>query len=193
MDYKGDLYYIRQVLDGNISAFTFLVNGHKDHVYNLALRVCGNNEEAEEIAQDSFLKAYRSLSGFRMKSSFSTWLYRIVYNTAISYIRTKNKTILNLDDFPAVPSDFAINGSTEETEMMEYRKSLVNFALRNLREDDRALITLFYYEDLPVNEISEITGIGISNVKTKLFRARKKMCEIIEKAETKNLINNEQR
>ena len=193
MDYKGDLYYISQVLGGNISAFTSLVNRHKDHAYNLALRICGNNEDAEEVAQDSFLKAYRSLARFRMKSSFSTWLYRIIYNTAISYIRAKNYTTLNLDDFPAVPSDFATDGSTEETEMTEYRKSLVNFALKNIKEDERALITLFYYEDLRMEEIAEITGLSMSNIKTKLFRARKKMCGIIEKAETKNLVYYEQR
>lgn len=193
MDYKDDLYYIGQVLGGKSSAFTTLVNRHKDHAYNLAIRICGNNEEAEEVAQDAFLKAYRSLDRFRMKSSFSTWLYRIVYNTAISHVRTRNIPTMNLDDFPAVLSDFATDSSSEETEMMEYRKSLVNFALKNLKEDDRALITLFYYEDLPVDEIAEITGIGRSNVKTKLFRARKKMSEIIEKAEKKNIIYNEQR
>ena len=92
VDNKDDiLYYIDQVLGGNINAFTYIVDRHKDKAYNLAFRICCNHEEAEEIAQDSFLKAYRALGSFKRKSSFSTWLYRIVYNTAISYVRVKKK------------------------------------------------------------------------------------------------------
>jgi RNA polymerase sigma-70 factor (ECF subfamily) len=87
MDYKDDTIYIRQVLEGKINAFSYLVDKHKDKAYNLAFRICGNREEAEEIAQDAFLKAFRSLKKFQMKSSFSTWLYRIVYNTAIFQLK----------------------------------------------------------------------------------------------------------
>ena len=190
MDYRGDAYYISQVISGNTAAFTCIVDRHKDHAFNLALKICGNYEEAEEIAQDSFLKSFRALRGFKMKSSFSTWLYRIVYNTAISAVRSRNNGILSLEDFPADSSDFIGTGSNEEEEMEEYRKSLVNFALKKLDSDDRAIISLYYYEEMSVEEISEITGLGRSNVKIKLFRARKKMCEIIEKTEKKNLIYN---
>jgi RNA polymerase sigma factor (sigma-70 family) len=191
MDYKGDIFYIGQVLKGNINAFTFIVEMHKDHAYNLALRICGNHEEAEEIAQDAFMKAYRSLQSFKMKSSFATWLYRIVYNTAISLVRSRKKGILSLDDFPADAKDFIGNNSNEEEADAEYRNSLVNFALQKLGDDERALITLYYYEELSADEISEITGIGKSNVKVKLFRARMKMAETIEKVEKKNLIYHE--
>ena len=75
MDYKGDIFYIEQILEGNAIRSAYIVDHHKDKAYNLAFRICGNHEEAEEIAQDSFLKAYRSLKGFKMKSSFATWLY----------------------------------------------------------------------------------------------------------------------
>lgn len=191
MDYKGDIFYIGQVLDGNINAFTYIVDKHKDHAYNLALRICGNHEEAEEIAQDAFMKAYRSLKGFKMKSSFATWLYRIVYNTAVSLVRTRKKGVLSLDEFPAEASDFMRNSSSEEEADAEYRNSLVNFALQKIGEDERALVTLYYYEELNTEEISEITGISKSNVKVKLFRARQKMIEIIKKIEKKNLIYHE--
>lgn len=190
MTYKGDEYYISQVLKGNVTSFAYIVDRHKDHSFNLALKICGNYEEAEEVAQDAFIKAFRSLKGFKKKSSFSTWLYRIVYNTAISVVRSKRRRTLSLDDFPVDITDFAGTGSNEEEEIEEYRKSLVNFALQKLNEDDRSIITLFYYEDQSVDEISEITGIGKSNVKTRLFRARQKMSEIIRKAEMKNLIYN---
>lgn len=191
MNYKGDKYYIGQVLEGKINAFTDIVERHKDHAFNLALRICGNREEAEEIAQDAFMKAFRSLNSFRMKSSFSTWLYRIVYNTSVSLVRTRKKGILSLEEFPADASDFIGNNTSEEEAETEYRNSLVNFALQKLNEDERAIITLFYYEEMNTDEIAEITGLGKSNIKVRLFRARQKMSEVIEKTEKKNFIYHE--
>ena len=191
MDYKGDIYYIGQVLDGKTNAYAHMVDRHKDHAYNLALRICGNREDAEEIAQDAFVKAYRSLTNFKMKSSFATWLFRIVYNTAISFLRSKRKGILSLEEFPADAIDFIGINTNEEDAMAEYRSSLVNFALQKINEDERALITLYYYEEQSIEEISEITAISKSNVKVKLFRARQKMTGIIKRIETNNLIYHE--
>lgn len=185
MDYKGDIYYIEQILEGNINAFSHIVDRHKNKAFNLAFRICGNFQEAEELTQDSFLKAFRAIKSFRMKSSFSTWLYRIVYNTAISYIRIKKRGILSLEDFPADATDFIGNNASEEEAEREYRNSLVNFALQKINDDERALITLYYYEDMNTDEIAEVTGISKSNIKVKLFRARQKMQEIIENVEKK--------
>jgi RNA polymerase sigma-70 factor (ECF subfamily) len=164
------------------------VERHKDHVFNLALRICGSYEDAEEIAQDSFMKAYRSLPKFRMESSFSTWLYRIVYNTAISHVRSGKDEMLSIEEFPAEAADFLSNNPDEEAAEAEYRNSLINFALKKINSDERALITLYYYDELGINEISDITGISKSNVKVKLYRARQKLSEIIEKNEKKNMI-----
>jgi RNA polymerase sigma factor (sigma-70 family) len=191
MDYKGDILYIEQVLAGNSNAFSYIVDRHKNKAYNLAFRICGNNEEAEEIAQDSFLKAYRSLKGFKMKSSFATWLYRIVYNTAISHVRIKKKGVLSLEDFPADATDFIGENTSEEEAEKEYRSSLINFALQKINEEERGLISLYYYEEMSTEEISDVTGISKSNIKVKLFRARQKMLEIIEKVEKKKLIYHE--
>ncbi len=191
MDYKGDIYYIGQVLDGKINAFSYLVDRHKDKAFNLAFRICGNREEAEEIAQDAFLKAYKALRGFKMKSRFETWLYRIVYNTAISLVRTRRKGILSVEDFPADAIDFlTFNPNVDEAEN-EFRSSLVNFALQKINEEDRALVSMYYYDELDTGKISDITGISKSNIKVKLFRARQKMIEIIARVETKNIIYNE--
>jgi RNA polymerase sigma-70 factor (ECF subfamily) len=188
MDYKGDIFYINQVLEGRVNAFSYLVDKHKDSAFNLAFRICGNHEEAEEIAQDAFLKVYKSLKGFKMKSSFSTWLYRIVYNTVISMVRTRKKGILSLEDFPVNIVDFSGDNFSEEEAEKEYRNSLINFALQKITEEERGLITLYYYDELKSEEISEITGISKSNIKVKLFRARQRMINIIEKTEKKNLI-----
>jgi RNA polymerase sigma factor (sigma-70 family) len=187
MNYKGDMVYIEQVLSGNDNAFSYIVDHHKNKAYNLAFRICGNHEEAEEVAQDSFMKAYRSLGSFKMKSSFSTWLFRIVYNTAISNVRIKKKGTLSLEDFPADATDFIGENPSEEEAEKEYRKALVNFALQKLNDDERGLISLFYYEELSTEEIVAVTGMTASNIKVRLFRARQKMLEIIEKVEKKKV------
>jgi RNA polymerase sigma factor (sigma-70 family) len=191
MDYKGDIYYIEQIIAGNSNAFSHIVDRHKDKAYNLAFRICGNQEEAEELAQDSFLKAYKSLKSFKMKSSFATWLYRIVYNTTISHVRIKKKGVLSLEDFPADSTDF-IGGNTSEDEAeKEYRNALVNFALQKINEEERSLVSLYYYEEMSTEEISDVTGMSKSNIKVKLFRARQKMLEIIEKVEKNKFVYHE--
>jgi RNA polymerase sigma factor (sigma-70 family) len=191
MDLKSDIAYIEQVLEGKVNAFSYLVDRHKDKAFNLAFRICGNREEAEEIAQDAFVKAYRSLKNFKMKSSFATWLYRIVYNTAISLVRSRRKGVLALEEFPADAVDFLSFNRNEDEAADDYRNSLVNFALQKISEDERGLITLYYYNELDTEEISKITGINKSNIKVKLFRARQKMSEIIRKVEKKNVFNYE--
>ena len=140
------------MLEGKINAFSYLVDRHKDKAFNLAFRICGNREEAEEIAQDAFLKAYRSLKDFKMKSSFATWLYRIVYNTAISLVRTRKKRVLPVEEFPADAVDFLSFSTNEDEAADDYRNSLVNFALQKISEEERGLITLYYYNDLNTEE-----------------------------------------
>ena len=191
MDYKSDIYYIEQVLAGKNNAYSYIVDRHKNKAFNLAFRICGNYEEAEELTQDSFLKAYKALNSFKMKSSFVTWFYRIVYNTTISHVRLKKKGVLSLEDFPADATDFIGTNTNEEEAEKEYRNSLVNFALQKISEEERGLISLYYYEDMSTDEIADVTGISKSNIKVKLFRARQKMQEIIEKTEKKRLIYHE--
>ncbi len=191
MEYRDDIFYINQVLEGKTAAFSYLIDKHKDNAFNLALRICGNREEAEEIAQDAFLKAFRSLGKFRMQSGFGTWLYRIVYNTAISLVRTKRKGLLAVDEFPASAVDFMNTGEDEEKAAYEYRNSLVSFALQKITEEERALVTLHYYNGLNTETIAKITGQSKSNVKVRLFRARKKIIEIINKTESQNIFYHE--
>jgi len=191
MDFTSDISCIEQVLQGKVNAFSYLVDRHKDKAFNLAFRICGNREEAEEIAQDAFVKAYRSLKDFKMKSSFATWLYRIVYNTAISLVRSRRKGVLALEEFPADTVDFLSFNKNEDEAIDDYRNSLVNFALQKISEEERGLITLYYYNDLDTEEISKITGINKPNIKVKLFRARQRISEIIKKVENKNIFYHE--
>ena len=191
MEKNSDISYIDKVLAGNLNAFSYLIDRHKDKAFNLAFRICGNREEAEEIAQDAFLKAFRSLKDFRKKSSFSTWLYRIVYNTSISLVRARGIRVLSLEEFPADAVDFLSESKNEDEAIDNYRNSLVNFALQKLQEEERGLITLYYYDALETDEIARITGIRKQNIKVRLFRARQKMADIIKTVEKKNVFYNE--
>ena len=189
MNKEQDILNVMQVLEGKTGAFSNIVARHSSHAFNLAFRICGNREDAEEITQDSFMKVYRSLRSFRMKSSFSTWLYRIVYNTAISCIRAKKLDVLLLDDFPAGLKDFSEENTNDDKAEAEYRLSLVNFALQKISSDDRAIISLYYYEDMSLDEIAGITGYSEANVKIRLFRARQKMLGILQKNEKKKVLS----
>jgi len=178
---KSDRYYINLILSGNREAFSAIIERYQDNVYNLALKICGNREDAEEIAQDSFIKVFRSLRSFKGRSSFATWLYRIVYNTSITFVRKNKLDILRLEDFPVDSVDFMRDSDTEEEAEIEYMKMLLSYALQKLEHEDRAIITMHYYQDLNHTEICTITGLSRSNIKVRLFRARRKIQQIIEK------------
>jgi RNA polymerase sigma factor (sigma-70 family) len=179
MKYQDDSYYIERVLNGDSSAYGMLVAKHKNMVFSIVLKILNNREDAEEIAQDAFLKAYSSLNSFEKKSKFSTWLYRIAYNTAIS--KTRKKKV----EFVGLETTIVENYSTDEITLNSHsiedvdQKALVDKALSTLNEGDNLLVTLFYKGDNTIDDISEITGLSASNVKVKLFRIRKKLYEVM--------------
>ena len=179
MGKKDDLYYIEKVKKGNSAAFKYLVERHKDMVFTLALRITRNREDAEEIAQDVFLKAFQSISSFKGDSKFSTWLYKIAYNMSISHTRKKNYDIVDIDE--NLISDYKIFETynefikIEETEKNKILKDAVNI----LNEEEGLIITLYYIKEHSVQEIEEITSLSKSNIKIKLFRARKKLFSIL--------------
>ena len=97
MRFESDSYYIEKVLNNDVAAFSKLIDKHKEMVFTVAVRILRNREDAEEIAQDTFIKAYKSLKTFKRESKFSTWLYRIAYNAAISKTRKKRLQTVDLD------------------------------------------------------------------------------------------------
>lgn len=179
MSPKDDQYYIEQVLQGNAAAFSYLVEKYQDLIYGLALKMLRNAEDAEELAQDSFVKAYRSLNSYRQKSKFSTWLYSITYNGCITLLRKRKVEVRSLDEqYLSEKDEIKIHEQLSEINKAELEKCL-NEALSMLPEQDQVLITLYYYEEQKVEEISQITGLSESNVKVKIHRARKKMYELL--------------
>jgi RNA polymerase sigma factor (sigma-70 family) len=172
---------IQQVQQGNTAAFGELVNQYKDAAFTLCVRICGNHDDAGDICQDAFIKAFRALRNFRGDSGFSTWLYRIVYNTAISHIRNrkiKTLPIESIKDAGRLENEGELTWENEETEM---KHKLIREIVAELQEVDRTIITLYYLMDHSVSEICVVTGISESSVKVRLHRARLKMHSEITK------------
>ncbi len=175
MDTQSDIYYIEKVLAGDMNAFSVLVDKYKALVYTIALKILRNNEEAEETAQDAFIKAYQSLSKFKRESKFSTWLYRIVYNAAIS--KTRKKVLQKVDLSNEIIDNYTTDEIKSNLIILEEgdKKKLIQKIMSSLSPEENALITLYYYDENTTEEIAEIMGLSLSNVKVRLFRVRNKM------------------
>ena len=176
----NDNVYIDKILNGDANAFSVLVDRYKDLVFTLALRMMKNKEEAEEVAQDTFIKTYKSLSKFKGDSKFSTWIYRVAYNTCLDRLK-KNKrqqntvTIDEYTEHQVKTIDNALD-AMETKEKAEAIKACIDL----LPSDDSFLLTLYYYEEQSLDEIAKVTGLKPNNVKVKLFRSRKKLATILK-------------
>ena len=178
----SDIELIEQALVGNQAAYADLVKRHQRFVFTLAMRFSKNRQDAEEIAQDCFIKAYRSLSSFQKQSKFSTWLYTIVYNTAMTFLRKKRVDTDSIDDentyIQLENQSSGFNNNMAETRSRSY---YLNEAISQLLPDDAAIITLFYMGEQSLEEIGQALGIETNTVKVKLFRARQRLKEKLEK------------
>jgi RNA polymerase sigma factor (sigma-70 family) len=172
---QDDRYYIELILKGDSTAFNVIVDRYKSRVYTFTLRMVRVPEDAEEIAHDAFVKAYAALPLFKFHCKFSTWIYRIAYNESISFIRRKKLNTVSIDG-SMIHGFEKLDNPNILNELGEREKQIwVRNALERLPEDERSIVTLYYYQECSVKEISEITGSSASNVKIKLFRARKRL------------------
>lgn len=180
MNTKPDEYYINQTLSGNVNAFAILVERYKNMVYTLSIKIVKNKEEAEEISQDAFVKAFKNLKNFKGDSKFSTWVYKIAYYASLDSIK-RNKRFSNtenIDDLK-VRNLSDIKGALEELQEKD-RKKVISDALLKLNEDERTILTLFYFEELSIKEIVEVVNLSEDNIKVKLYRSRKKLAVILK-------------
>jgi RNA polymerase sigma factor (sigma-70 family) len=189
MTLKKDSYYINQVLNGRTSDFAYLIDKYKDMIFTLTFRITGNREDAEEVSQDVFLKAYRGLAAFRGTSKFSTWLYKIAYNESVSRIRKKQPDIRSYDSMEIRIDEWQGEMDANHERLDNIPATYVKQAFEQLEETDRAILTMFYQDELNVKEIASATGLSISNVKVKLFRGRKKLTGFLEKILKTELID----
>jgi RNA polymerase sigma factor (sigma-70 family) len=188
----SDIELIEQTLAGNQAAYADLIKRHQRFVFTLAMRFSKNREDAEEIAQDCFIKAYRSLSNFQRQSKFSTWLYSIVYTTAMTFLRKKRVDTDSIDDESTyIQLENHSSGFDSNSVENKSRSYYLNQAITQLLPDDAAIITLFYMGEQSLDEIGNTLGIEPNTVKVKLFRARQRLKEKLErnlKHEVKELI-----
>lgn len=165
---------IKNVVAGNAQAFAVLVNTYKDMAVLLAYNILLNQEDAEEVAQDAFVKAYTSLHSFKADARFSTWLYRIVVNTALNKKKLKKQFAVEITEALSNEMPFGNNNILALQITGEHRKH-IQFALKSLHANERLCLTLYYLNELSVEEIHELTAITTSNIKVLLYRGRKNL------------------
>ena len=175
MNTTDDQHYITQTLQGNTRAYEYLVTKYERFVFTIVIRILKNREEAEEVAQDTFVKAYEALATYRGASKFSSWLYSIAYRKALDRIKKnkKFKTTDCVEDFTKI--DFYDTENALTSLQNKERSAVIQNCIMQLPEDDAAIITFYYFEELSVKEIANITQLTEDNIKIKLYRSRKKM------------------
>lgn len=168
----NDDIVIDRVIKGEEDLYNLLIERYKSYAFTIALNILNSREDAEEAAQDSFIKAYQHLKDFNRQSKFSTWLYRIVFNTSITY---KRKQKVKKESLEVVKYTY---GETSSSAMeVQDQKKYIQQALSRLQELDRVVISLFYLKELSMEEISEITNLAVNTVKVRLHRARKRLAD----------------
>jgi RNA polymerase sigma factor (sigma-70 family) len=175
MDHHQELEYIQKVRNGEHAAYAVLVDEYKTMVYSIALKVLGNSEDAEDAAQEGFIKAYQQLHQFEGKSKFSTWLYTIVHRTALAKLHDDEVRMFSMTE--TFKENFAADQSTPQLRIMQAddEQRLITQAINKLPKTDSLLVILYYINENSVKEIQEITGLSMPNIKIRLFRARKRL------------------
>jgi RNA polymerase sigma-70 factor (ECF subfamily) len=181
MTIDPDLIYIDKVLAGEQNVYAELVDKHKRYAFTIAFKILQNRPEAEEAAQDSFIKAYHHLAAFNKGSKFSTWLYRIVFNTAVTYKRKRKYNFQNIEDTVIAYAQDA-EGSLERDDKQKF----LSQAMAKLNDQDRTALSLFYLDEFTLEEIADITGMPANTMKVRIHRARHRLGE-----ELKLILNQE--
>ena len=177
----NDIEIISKVLRGETQAYAEIVNRYQNYVFTLALRMLKNREDAEEVAQDVFIKAYRALADFKGASKFSTWLYTIVNNTSITFLRKKKLDMHSLDNEQVFEmADSKDSGMSANQVEQKSKIAMVNQAISLLSPDDAEVITLFYKAEQTLDEIASVLNIETNTAKVRLHRARTRLKEKME-------------
>lgn len=179
-----DRRLIERTLAGDDGAFGQLVERHQRAAFNIAYRLLGNREEAKDVAQEAFWRAYRALSGFDLSRPLTPWLYRIVTNLSLNRLRRNPPPAISLDapppgqpaDTEPLPVPDPAAGPRERLLQAE-AQARIREAILALAPADRAVVELRHFQGLSYEEIAAVTGATLSSVKSRLFRARRKLRE----------------
>lgn len=180
MNSFNEQYYITKILEGDSNAFAVLVDQYKDLVFSLSLKMLKNREEAEEAAQDTFVKVFKSLNNFKGDSKFSTWIYKVTYNTCLDQLKKIKRVqdTIPIDDF----SENQIQNLENVLDAIDERdrNEMIQDCIHLLPSEEAFLLILFYFEEQSLEEISKIIDCTANNVKVKLYRSRKKIASILK-------------
>ncbi len=174
---------IQKAARGDELSFEKLVKEHQNLVYNVALRLCGNREDALDVSQEAFIKAWRALPKFRFECSFSTWMYRITVNAAKDYIKKENSAAPTLE--LSEVGDVESGDSPDDTVIKSERSSMLKNALNQLSLEHKEIITLRDIEGYSYEEISELLSIEAGTVKSRINRARSALRKLLGEVEQK--------
>jgi RNA polymerase sigma-70 factor (ECF subfamily) len=181
MENQDEITYIKRILDGETGLFSYFLERYSRSIHSLIARIIPSKEDAEELTQDTFLKAFRKLNTFKGDCSFSTWLFRIAYNTAISATRKKRIVFPPIDDTVLENvSDESVDRLLDDDEDENRLQKLEN-AITKLNVEEKTLITLYYTDSKSITEVAGILEQTNENVKIKLFRVRKKLYVLMNK------------
>ena len=175
MNRLTDLEIISRINAGNRSLYSLLVDRYKHMVYTAAIRMVKVKEDAEEIAQDTFLSAFKTLPTFRGDCLFSTWLYRIAYNKCLDHLKKSKRKINTQGQDISEAFDIGYLDKKMYSLEQEDRIRMIKAAIDKLPEDMGLIITLFYLEEYSLKEISMVTNQPVNTLKVKLYRSRKRL------------------
>ena len=187
MTREQEYLIVQRVLEGDTIAFEELVLEYEKKVYNVALRMLNNSEDAADMTQEAFIKAYNSLSGFRGDSKFSVWLTRIVSNLCLDFMRSRNRrptVSLSMEDEDGEDVQLDIADTSQSPEQLLERsltRESVRRGLQSLPEDYREILLLREIQGLSYDEIAAALDIEVGTVKSRIFRGRKKLCDYLIK------------
>ena len=175
---------IRSVLRGNVNDFEKLVTAYEKNVYNIALRMVGDPEDAADMTQETFIKAYRALSSFRGDSKFSSWLYRIASNVCLDFLRSRSRhpqvSLSTVDEDDRTTFELPdMSRNPEEQLMKKLGMEAVRRGLEQLPEQQRQILVLRELGGLSYAELAQTLGLEEGTVKSRIFRARKRLCALL--------------
>jgi RNA polymerase sigma-70 factor (ECF subfamily) len=175
-----DQYIIDLCLKGDTNSFKVLVERYQGFVYTIVFRMLKVREEAEEVAQDTFIKAFESLASYKGEAKFSSWLYSIAYRKALDAIRKNKKHRAGELIEEITEGEVETISNALEYLQDEERKMAIQECILKLPEEEAAIISLYYFEEQSVREIAAITNLSEDNIKVKLFRSRKKLFTLLK-------------
>ncbi len=179
MDQKSDLDLVQDVRNGNRQAFTELMRRYQQRVYWVARRIVGTHEDADDIAQDAFIKAYLGLGDFRGDSSFFTWLYRIAVNLSLNAVR-KRQVLSYLRESEVLNRILPLGNDPHRDLELKETESRLQGAIAALPEKQRAVFVLRYYDEMPYEEIAGVLKTSVGGLKANYFHALRKVQEYMK-------------